>query len=131
MSARVQTIQPSNSAPCAPLGTYTLPKSSLIQRLSEWFWPVMYEVHHYETHNTIFDVANADYDPNDGIRQQSHEREKSPCKGCRMAGKNCDRQRPHCAQCLDQQVLCFYVEPLPKIKRMEKAQYMPAIVESC
>ncbi|OJJ31612.1 hypothetical protein ASPWEDRAFT_697843 [Aspergillus wentii DTO 134E9] len=40
------------------------------------------------------------------------EEESIPCKACRIGGAVCDRQRPRCSHCLDQQILCFYVEPL-------------------
>jgi hypothetical protein len=49
--------------------------------------------------------------------EQSHDdkdEENPACKACRTWGVVCDRQRPRCSHCLDQQILCFYVAPLRK-----------------
>lgn len=34
------------------------------------------------------------------------------CRTCRVRKVECDRTLPRCSHCLDQQLLCFYVEPL-------------------
>ncbi|KAL5341126.1 hypothetical protein BJX70DRAFT_396181 [Aspergillus crustosus] len=50
-----------------------------------------------------------------------------PCRGCRVWRVECDRRKPHCSHCLDQQILCFYVEPLRvTMKRSKQAKAMQA-----
>ena len=60
------------------------------------------------------------YIPNEAPQEQIPSRENYPCKACQAWGVTCDRQRPRCAHCLDQQILCFYVAPLPKTIRRPK-----------
>ncbi|KAF9891640.1 hypothetical protein FE257_003651 [Aspergillus nanangensis] len=48
-----------------------------------------------------------------------------PCKGCQTWGASCDRQRPRCSHCLDQQILCFYVAPMRKSTRRSKDSRPP------
>lgn len=51
------------------------------------------------------------------------DEENPACKACRTWGVSCDRQRPRCSHCLDQQILCFYVAPLRKtMKKSSKSR---------
>ncbi|KAL4807955.1 hypothetical protein BDV18DRAFT_136436 [Aspergillus unguis] len=45
-----------------------------------------------------------------------------PCRACKSWGVECDRQKPRCAHCLDQQILCFYVEPLRVTMKRSKEE---------
>lgn len=42
------------------------------------------------------------------------------CKTCQVKGKACDLQRPWCSECLDQQILCFYVSPLSRTNEKDR-----------
>ncbi|KAL2847655.1 hypothetical protein BJX68DRAFT_268050 [Aspergillus pseudodeflectus] len=65
----------------------------------------------------------------DASYQHEHDRHENPfpCRACQAWGVQCDRQTPRCAHCLDQQILCFYVEPLRvTMKRARKSKDLPA-----
>ncbi|KAL2830612.1 hypothetical protein BDW59DRAFT_170144 [Aspergillus cavernicola] len=50
-----------------------------------------------------------------------------PCRACQAWGVECDRQKPRCSHCLDQQILCFYVEPLRvTMKRSKELKKLPS-----
>ncbi|KAL4784435.1 hypothetical protein BJX76DRAFT_219794 [Aspergillus varians] len=55
-----------------------------------------------------------------------------PCRACQSWGVECDRKKPHCSHCLDQQILCFYVEPLRvTMKRSKQSKKLqPAHLDS-
>lgn len=134
--AVVQTTPLSNPTHCVPLGQEALPKSGFFSRLSQWFWPVSYyDFDHDESHNTTTHdysrftpehTASPQFDRTSGLQKQSGVHDtNSPCKACRMAGIACDGQRPHCSQCLNEQVICFYVDPL-RITKKKRKQSMAA-----
>lgn len=118
----------SNPMHCAPLGQDNLPKSGFFRRLSQWFWPVAYYETEYNDYNIINypklapeHSASPQFDITSGLPKQSGGDDSiSPCKTCRMAGIACDGQRPHCSQCLNEQTLCFYVDPLRVSKKRRK-----------
>ncbi|KKK15763.1 hypothetical protein P175DRAFT_0528085 [Aspergillus ochraceoroseus IBT 24754] len=53
--------------------------------------------------------------------QEDLTQEAFPCRACKAWGVACDLQKPQCAHCVDQQLLCFYVAPLRlTMKRSKK-----------
>ncbi|OJI98776.1 hypothetical protein ASPVEDRAFT_25627 [Aspergillus versicolor CBS 583.65] len=108
------------------------PKSSisdanLISRISKWLWSCR------TTSTTTTDTSakagpTADVEHHE-IRSSTsdhHAVENAfPCRACQAWGVECDQQKPRCSHCLDQQILCFYVEPLRvtmKRSKLERAQ---------
>lgn len=110
----------------------------ILKRFAQWFWSV-WMIAGSGTHDALADPANHPKATNGastktngcagtargglsttgecdtGLREQSSENEHNyPCKACQTWGVVCDQQRPRCSHCLDQQILCFYVAPLPK-----------------
>ncbi|RAH59514.1 hypothetical protein BO85DRAFT_244029 [Aspergillus piperis CBS 112811] len=110
----------------------------ILKRFAQWFWSV-WMIAGSGTHDALADPANHPKATNGastktngcagtargglsttgecdtGLREQSSGNEHSyPCKACQTWGVVCDQQRPRCSHCLDQQILCFYVAPLPK-----------------
>ncbi|BCS20373.1 uncharacterized protein APUU_20805S [Aspergillus puulaauensis] len=108
------------------------PKSSIsdpniIARVSKWLWSCR------TTATTTIDTsakAGATADVEHEIRSSSSDHHHAvenafPCRACQAWGVECDRQKPRCTHCLDQQILCFYVEPLRvtmKRSKLEQAQ---------
>jgi len=128
MAAVQTTPRLSNPMHCAPLGQDDLPKSGFFRRLSQWFWPVTFYETDYDDYNITSPPrlapehsASPQFDITRGLRKQSGADDtNSPCKTCRMAGIACDGRRPHCSQCLNEQTLCFYVDPLRVSKKKRK-----------
>lgn len=128
MAAVQTTPHFSNPMHCAALGQDDLPKSGFFRRLSQWFWPVAYYKSDYDEYNVTSPPriapehsASPLFDISPGLQTQSGADDtNSPCKTCRMAGIPCDGQRPHCSQCLSEQTLCFYVDPLRVSKKKRK-----------
>lgn len=123
----------------------SLPKTTMFQRLSEWFWPQVTcdEFEYYEnypnstnTHLSTTTTTTTTTTTKDGPmqsqasackvcpelpdQQPQQQQENFACRSCRIRGVNCDRQRPHCSQCRDQQILCFFVTPLPRLTKKPK-----------
>ncbi|BDD61007.1 hypothetical protein MAP00_006090 [Monascus purpureus] len=48
------------------------------------------------------------------------DHETFPCRTCRMRKVECDRSLPRCSNCLHEQLLCFYVEPLRVSRKRAK-----------
>ncbi|KAL4925993.1 uncharacterized protein BDV17DRAFT_163680 [Aspergillus undulatus] len=96
-------------------------ESCLILRLSKWLWPC-------RTGTPTGAVAKPST-PVDDERELEvsdntpKEWNAFPCRACQTQGVKCDRLKPRCAHCLDQQILCFYVEPLRiTMKRRKQGQ---------
>ncbi|KAL4868697.1 hypothetical protein BDV12DRAFT_95260 [Aspergillus spectabilis] len=135
---RSQTMTTSiASPPAGPLETptnYTLVQKNaisnfcIISRLSKWLWSnqtgssAETSVKSASRHNlTSTDVETRS--SNSGSLDSAF-----PCRGCQDWGVECDRQKPRCSHCLDQQILCFYVEPLRiTMKRSKQAKAMGGI----
>lgn len=118
----------------------TLPKTNMFQRLSEWLWPQVtydafeyYENNHHDPTNNRTSITAKDGPrhietlagetcpgPRALPEQQQPQQENFSCRACRIRGIDCDRQRPHCSQCQDQQILCFFVAPLPRLTKKTK-----------
>ncbi|PYH91819.1 hypothetical protein BO71DRAFT_384816 [Aspergillus ellipticus CBS 707.79] len=115
-----------------------------LKRFSQWFWSA-WMIAGTETRDALTDSANRSRDgcskknscagtlPSSqmettapGLQDQSSENpipHSHPCKACQAWGVNCDRQKPRCSHCLDQQILCFYVAPARRsTKRSIKSQ---------
>ncbi|KAL4800767.1 hypothetical protein BDV19DRAFT_352108 [Aspergillus venezuelensis] len=91
----------------------SFPESCIIARLSKWLWSCRTNA---PTEYTTA-ITPTDENAEDGI-----ERNAFPCRACQVQRVQCDRLKPRCAHCLDQQVLCFYVEPLRVQMKRSKEQ---------
>lgn len=94
--------------------------NSCISRLSKWLWSSRSAPSASKNTKTI---AFRKHFTSDEVGSPSgHSIETAlPCRACQSWGVECDRQKPRCAHCLDQQILCFYVEPLRvTMKRSKK-----------
>lgn len=99
--------------------------NNTLKRLSQWFWSG------WTTTGTATATATASASTNS--RNNTHtqlgnetspakptayeienptDHEAFPCRTCRIRKVECDRLLPRCSHCLDEQLLCFYVEPL-------------------
>lgn len=128
---------------CNMLPGRSLDRTCVFQRFTKWLWSswvavpsepqstVQNNPRHGKDHNYSLASGTPDgsgtagnntprYIPSEPPQEQIAEYEKYPCKACQAWGVTCDRQRPRCAHCLDQQILCFYVAPLPKTIRRPK-----------
>ncbi|KAL4955450.1 hypothetical protein BDW69DRAFT_160752 [Aspergillus filifer] len=90
-----------------------LSESCIIARLSKWLWSCQT--------NPPTECATA-LTPTDENAEDGIERNAFPCRACQVQGVQCDRLKPRCAHCLDQQILCFYVEPLRVQMKRSKEQ---------
>ncbi|KAL3479371.1 hypothetical protein BJX99DRAFT_255628 [Aspergillus californicus] len=80
----------------------TISDTCIITRISNWLWSSR-SCDHPDHNNPQSETSVKDVE----IRSSS-----IPCRSCQAWGVECDRQKPHCSHCLDQQICCFYVEPL-------------------
>lgn len=53
--------------------------------------------------------------------------ENMRCRGCQSKGVKRDLPRPRCSNCLDEQILCFYVAPLRLTMARSKKQSVHVI----
>ncbi|KAL4966067.1 uncharacterized protein BDV14DRAFT_171571 [Aspergillus stella-maris] len=97
----------------AAASTSSFPESCIIARLSKWLWSCRT--------NAPIQYTTA-LTPTDENTENGIERNEFPCRACQVQGVQCDRLKPRCAHCLDQQVLCFYVEPLRVQMKRSKEQ---------
>lgn len=56
------------------------------------------------------------------IRSSEDLPENMPCRACQSKGMECDLRKPRCSQCLDEQILCFYIVPLRFTMTQSKKQ---------
>ncbi|KAL4882665.1 hypothetical protein BJY04DRAFT_38475 [Aspergillus karnatakaensis] len=101
----------------------TISNTCIISRLSKWLWS-------NQTCASPETSAKAVTSTDVETRSSNSEPCESafPCRGCQAWGVECDRQKPHCSHCLDQQILCFYVEPLRiTMKRSKQSKMAPAV----
>ena len=130
---------------CNILRSRSLERTCVFRRFSQWLWSSWTAVPS-ESQSTVQNAARRGNDPNYSLvpgkpgdttpryipndespQEQIAARENYPCKACQAWGVTCDRQRPRCAHCLDQQILCFYVAPLPKpVRRPKQPASSPA-----
>ncbi|KAL4755835.1 uncharacterized protein BDW70DRAFT_145822 [Aspergillus foveolatus] len=113
-----QVASPHEPTNCAFVEKNTSCESCIISRLSKWLWSC-------RTTQPPLVEENA--------RPVEDESSKNPfpCRACRASKVICDRQTPRCGHCLDQQILCFYVEPLRiTMKRAKQARQLEARSES-
>ncbi|KAE8150362.1 hypothetical protein BDV25DRAFT_112915 [Aspergillus avenaceus] len=106
---------------CAPFGKSDCSKQCFLRRLSQWLWSTWF-IGSTEARSTISEVPschddkNASYHVEDSEQSDASKRSSFPCKACQAWGVACDQQKPRCSHCLDQQILCFYVAPLPPLR---------------
>lgn len=118
------------------------PRPTVFQRLADWLWPQVYgQVDYYyyyiETQSQTTSpppTATTTHASvcRDAVKPCSSSSSSSPsspqvqadiaCRSCRVQGLDCDRQLPHCSQCRDQQALCFFVAPLPRLTKTAAAK---------
>lgn len=133
--------------PCNILRAQSLERTCIFRRFYQWLWS-SWTVVSSDPQPTVQNSTRRGTDPNYTLasgkpnngsgtadtpryipseipHEQISERENYPCKACQVWGVTCDRQRPRCAHCLDQQILCFYVAPLPKTIRRPKRPASP------
>ncbi|KAL3459412.1 hypothetical protein BJX64DRAFT_291239 [Aspergillus heterothallicus] len=141
-----QTLQTTTLDPSMAATNYTfaqeaaLPDPCITSWFSKWFWPsragrpdrhdtrrgppVETSATKVPRHLPSSDVGNR----SDASSHDDHDDHENPfpCRACQARGVQCDRQTPRCAHCLDQQILCFYVEPLRvTMKRARKSKDLP------
>ncbi|KAI9375479.1 hypothetical protein BJX61DRAFT_128694 [Aspergillus egyptiacus] len=83
--------------------------------LSRWLWSFRSDEHSdpragVGRTNDPRHIASTDVEVQSSTSGQSET--SPPCRACQAWGVKCDLQKPRCSHCLDQQILCFYVEPL-------------------
>ncbi|KAJ6155200.1 hypothetical protein N7470_005766 [Penicillium chermesinum] len=88
-------------------------------RLRQWLWPAWWGPQSKQLQAGLC---------------QPYLSQPGDCKACRDWGVHCDRSRPQCGHCYDEQILCFYVgQPIikPKSPRSGRsgANPVPAIRE--
>ncbi|OJJ64675.1 hypothetical protein ASPSYDRAFT_39425 [Aspergillus sydowii CBS 593.65] len=106
----------------------SISEPNIISWVSKWLWSCR------ATATTATDTsaktgptANVEHEIRSSTCTSEHHAVENafPCRACQAWGVECDRQKPRCSHCLDQQILCFYVEPLRvtmKRSKMERAQ---------
>lgn len=110
-------------------------KPTMFQRLADWLWPQVYDdvdyYYYIETQpQTTSTTATNESSPLHQATHSSSCRDASKsstqadiaCRSCRVQGLDCDRRLPHCSQCRDQQVVCFFVAPLPRLTKTTPAK---------
>lgn len=108
-----------------PLSNLPDPKPTMFQRLADWLWPQVYDnvdyYYYVETNpqNTSSTTTTTQSSLCRGSPCTDRDASLSDiaCRSCRVQGLECDRQLPHCSQCRDQQALCFFVPPLPRLTK--------------
>ncbi|KAL4946408.1 hypothetical protein BDV06DRAFT_218335 [Aspergillus oleicola] len=96
----------------------SLSETCIVARLSKWLW--------FCRKNPPTDGATA-LTPTDENAEDGLEKNAFPCRACQVQGVQCDRLKPRCAHCLDQQILCFYVEPLRVTMKRSKEEQARAL----
>ncbi|KAL4781040.1 hypothetical protein BJX76DRAFT_336274 [Aspergillus varians] len=103
----------------------------VFSRVWEWLWPDR-SVGDPKTHNNpqsppqglIETSGNTAHlvPPDAQIKFSRCVPENMRCRACQSKGVECDLQRPRCSNCLDEQILCFYVAPLRLTMARSKKQ---------
>ncbi|KAF7585972.1 hypothetical protein BBP40_009763 [Aspergillus hancockii] len=120
-------------ATCAFLQSNDCSKQCLVRRFSQWLWslwfigstgprPALEPPSCQKDQNSSWPSEGS---PDAGHREQlteQPERSAYPCKACQARGVACDLQKPRCAHCLDEQLLCFYVAPLPPLRATRRSK---------
>ncbi|KAL4902935.1 hypothetical protein BDW74DRAFT_54709 [Aspergillus multicolor] len=113
-----QPVRPHEPTNCGLTQNNSACQSCILFRLSKWLW---------SCRTTPPPAVEECTKP---VEDES-TKSSFPCRACKMSGEECDRQTPRCAHCLDQQILCFYVEPLRiTMKRAKQARQLEARLES-
>ncbi|KAL2840678.1 hypothetical protein BJY01DRAFT_249898 [Aspergillus pseudoustus] len=140
-----QTLQTTAFEPSMAPANYTLAQETALQDpcitswFSKWFRPSRSD--RPDRHDARLgppveasatqvprQLTSSDVGNRSDTSQDDHEN-PFPCRACQAWGVQCDRQTPRCAHCLDQQILCFYVEPLRvTMKRERKSKDLPPTV---
>ncbi|KAL3446894.1 hypothetical protein BJX65DRAFT_308519 [Aspergillus insuetus] len=139
-TVQTTSLEPSITANYTLAQETALPDPCITSWFSKWLWPSRAgrpDRHdaclgpHVETSATKVPRQLPSSDVgirSDASHQHEHDRHENsfPCRACQAWGVQCDRQTPRCAHCLDQQILCFYVEPLRvTMKRARKSKDLP------
>ncbi|KAL2819826.1 hypothetical protein BJX63DRAFT_428596 [Aspergillus granulosus] len=135
-TVQATTLDPDMAANYTLGPATALPDPCIISWFSKWFWPS--RTGHTDRHDprrappvetSATNVPRHLPSSDVGMRSDTSHHEQNdhenpfPCRACQAWGVQCDRQMPRCAHCLDQQILCFYVEPLRvTMKRARKSK---------
>ncbi|PWY74339.1 hypothetical protein BO70DRAFT_364314 [Aspergillus heteromorphus CBS 117.55] len=83
----------------------------ILKRFSQWLWPA-WMMAGPETRDSLTDSTNrATKKTSTFISTSTSSSPTSASASDTKWGSTCDRQKPRCSHCLDQQILCFYVAP--------------------
>ncbi|KAB8069779.1 hypothetical protein BDV29DRAFT_45114 [Aspergillus leporis] len=119
---------------CTFLRSNNCSKQCLMWRFSQWLWSSWF-IGSTEERPAVAELPScqkntssswpSEGNPDVGQREQPTEdleRSTYPCKACQAWGVACDLQKPRCAHCLDEQLLCFYVAPLPPLRATRRSK---------
>ncbi|RJE25440.1 hypothetical protein PHISCL_02196 [Aspergillus sclerotialis] len=131
---------PGDNSSASPMSKPGMRRWSALESLSQWFWSA-WTINNSETHGSLveaFDVVDNSYlfapsaDEEYGrcrvpAQEQyqvnpSDQHGHTECTMCRSHGIVCDRRRPRCSHCVEQQVLCFYVTSAPRKSRRTRSK---------
>ncbi|KAE8356395.1 hypothetical protein BDV28DRAFT_110538 [Aspergillus coremiiformis] len=114
-------------AVCACFRSSNCSKRCFISRFSQWLWS-SWSLRPAEACPALAEPPSCQKDENSwpsespGVSNEDTQISTYPCKACQSWGVACDLQRPRCAHCLDEQILCFYVAPLPPLRATRRSK---------
>ncbi|KAE8381162.1 hypothetical protein BDV26DRAFT_255850 [Aspergillus bertholletiae] len=133
MKTAIMANRVDSPASCTFLRSNDCSKHCFIRRFSQWLWSSWF-ISPAEARPTLTEPSSCQKDRHSWSpapcldverREEANEdteRSKFPCKACQSRGVACDLQRPRCAHCLDEQLLCFYVAPLPPLRATRRSK---------
>ncbi|KAB8238192.1 uncharacterized protein BDW43DRAFT_263209 [Aspergillus alliaceus] len=102
-------------------------KHCFIRRFSQWLWSSWF-ISPTEPCSALAEPPSCQKDRDSPWPLEGEESNENtdlatyPCKACQSRGVACDLQQPRCAHCLDEQLLCFYVAPLPPLRATRRSK---------
>lgn len=103
-SAASASVSASGKSHTKPVPSTMNERRGLCTRLSQYLWPTLW--------GSGCDSASkhAPTPP----QPRRHHPDPLDCKACREHKVDCDHTRPQCGHCFQEQLLCFYVNPVTK-----------------
>ncbi|KAB8263207.1 hypothetical protein BDV32DRAFT_3761 [Aspergillus pseudonomiae] len=134
MKSTVMANRVDSPTSCTFIRSSDCSKQCFVRRFSQWLWS-SWIISPAEACPALAELPSCQKDKNaswpselspdaEQREEASEDTERStfPCKACESRGVACDLQRPRCAHCLDEQVLCFYVAPLPPLRATRRSK---------
>ena len=134
MKPTIMANRVDSPASCTFLRSSDCSKHCFIRRFSQWLWSSWF-ISPAEARPALAEPLSRQKDrnfswlsepsPDAGQCEEAGEdtkRSTFPCKACESRGVACDLQQPRCAHCLDEQLLCFYVAPLPPLRATRRSK---------